>query len=321
MKLFNHLDKFRKNNLTLVPFLVGDTGIGKTTLSKAYAKHSSMKFLVMNLSAVDSTDFTGRQIVRNDITHWAKPDWLNVKNTVILLDETNRITDLSVKGCLHSLLTDRKINGHILDDSNFIMTAGNIGEKFEVFDFDRSLSDRLATITVEITPKDVHEYLSQCYSGTFLDFYYIHSEECSASPRRIEEFLKTDCYDKDFMKIFFDSATLVAFRKYEENTLADFNSVVQGKFKDNIPVTQQTNILKKIAKDTFVGILTNEYDKNLRKFFDSCGEEARSMFFKEVMKLITSKPDSAKFRDEYLKTHEVFFKGMGDQIKQFNGSV
>jgi MoxR-like ATPase len=122
----------------LIPFLVGPRGEGKTSFIKELASELKRDLTILNLSAIESSDFCGLPYIDSGLIKYVKPSFLD--SDILFLDEVDRVRDSSVKSSLLSLLVDRKINGHYLKDNCLIFCSGNgTSGNYETIEFIRFL--------------------------------------------------------------------------------------------------------------------------------------------------------------------------------------
>lgn len=162
--------------------------------------------LITNLTAKESTDFTGLPTNYEDknelgevkiYSTFGHPKDLPDKGYGILfLDEANRVQDRDMKSTLLSLLNDRMVNDNKLGDRWIMALAGNPfdDDRYEVGEFDSALADRVNRVFFESNHDIVFNYLraNEKYKGHFmLDFLaetpnFIDFSGGDMSPRRFE---------------------------------------------------------------------------------------------------------------------------------------
>lgn len=120
--------------------LEGDTGIGKTTISRYFAeKIVNLPFCVIQVSEnTDMTDVFGLPDFDSDHTIYKPPSWYlgpDVK-CVLLLDEVNR--NKTVMKGLMRLATDHRIGDLTLPDGSYVLGAINpeYGSLYQVVEMD-----------------------------------------------------------------------------------------------------------------------------------------------------------------------------------------
>lgn len=71
-------------------------------------------------------------------------------NVILLLDNFNFLIDKDIKNSLHTIITERTINGHTIGENILLVFRGNYSiEKFNVMD--KSLKDRFKFIELEVS--------------------------------------------------------------------------------------------------------------------------------------------------------------------------
>lgn len=117
-----------------VPYLMGSSGYGKTTIYKKYAEKHGMELLIVSIATLDPFTIiipkpdpeTG--IVKSYPFHWLARAMGATKDKplLLLLDEFNRCRDQSVMNLMTELLLERKIDTHHISDHTFIAATGNL---------------------------------------------------------------------------------------------------------------------------------------------------------------------------------------------------
>lgn len=160
---------------TLVPFLVGEPGIGKSSMVESLATSMGTKCFTLACNQLaDKADLTGQRLVPtgtkdaagNDkykqvfFPHQVVSDAIEYAEThptetpILFLDELNRTTPDITSACL-SLPTLRKIGSSDLPDNLKIIAAGN--DKGNVTSLDSASITRFVPYKVE---PDVNTYLN-----------------------------------------------------------------------------------------------------------------------------------------------------------------
>ncbi len=152
-------------------FLWGPPGIGKSEmvdqLRKEYSKelNEDYKMVDLRLSQIDAVDLRG--IPREDpdmkILRWLCPEDLPTEDNplfkgtkgFLFLDEFNRAR-AEVQQAGFQLVLDRRIGGHKILDSWFIIAAGNLGyeDDTDVGEMDAALKNRFAHFEVKNDPNE-----------------------------------------------------------------------------------------------------------------------------------------------------------------------
>lgn len=143
------------------PFLWGPPGIGKSELvaqmAKEFTKIYKKPFQLIDyrLAQIESSDLKGIPVIdpKNGVLHWAVPEDLPTEDNPIykdtqgflFLDELNRAR-AEVQQATFQLVLDRRIGGHKLLDSWFIIAAGNYGyeDDTDVGEMDSAFKNRFS---------------------------------------------------------------------------------------------------------------------------------------------------------------------------------
>jgi hypothetical protein len=296
----------------LVPHLVGPRGEGKTTYVKDLAKLLNKELTILNLSAIEATDFCGLPFIENNLTKYARPQFLN--SDFLFLDEIDRVRDSSVKSSLLSLLVDRKIQGHELKENCIIISAGNGQvEGYDTTDFDIALEDRLLIKDFTYSISEKLGYLNAKYPhNTFIKFLEIKPEILSEfSGRRIEAFLKVNNVQ---CEIFFNKEVARMYKHFIEETMVTLDDIKKGVY--------DFNILSTISKSSLVIDIVNDFyrldtkdAKNINKFINLLRAEEKSSYFTKLKKLCLENPEN--FTEKSNELNEAgLFKGQKDFLTE-----
>jgi predicted AAA+ superfamily ATPase len=280
----------------LIPYLVGPRGEGKTSFIKDLASELGKNLTILNLSAIESSDFSGLPSIKDQKTLYAKPWFLD--SEILFLDEIDRVRDNSVKSSLLSLLIDRKINGHELRPDCLIFTAGNgLGDNYDTIDFDEALKDRLISIEFKYTLNDKINYLRQKYpKNNFVKFLEVKPEIFDqASGRRIESFLK--CENNELCHYFLGHEIARIYNHFIESNLITLKDISNGQYD----FSQLSTISKtSLVIDLVNSFLSLDEDKqsaeNLNEFINKLRPEEKANYFSRLKKLCLESPE--KFKDK-----------------------
>ena len=210
-----------------VPLIIGESGIGKTSLVKRIAKEKSYYLVTIDANLLKEGEIGGLPIVDNKTTVYATHHKLveidrvlneNENTEVILfIDELNRC-DHSVAQELMNLILNREINGYILSNRVKVIAAMNpssrndgfYNSQYEVVDLDPAQEDRFVWIQLD---SDIKEWIKWGMSSEgninehiieFLSAFpeYLHTPDSSdtikATPRSWERVSKAyDIYMKN----------------------------------------------------------------------------------------------------------------------------
>ena len=145
--------------------LEGDTGIGKTTISRYFAeKIVKLPFCVIQVSEnTDMTDVFGLPDFDSDHTIYKPPSWYlgpDVK-CVLLLDEVNR--NKTVMKGLMRLATDHRIGDLTLPDGSYVLGAINpeYGSLYQVVEMDPAHRARFQVAQLNPTVPEWLEFAKQ----------------------------------------------------------------------------------------------------------------------------------------------------------------
>lgn len=297
----------------LIPYLVGPHGEGKTTYIKELAKHLEKEVVIINLSAIESSDFCGLPYIEAGITHYAKPSFMTAD--ILFLDEIDSTKDHAVKASLKSLLLDRKINGNELNPECLIFSAGNgVSDDYETIEFDKALSDRLVSIPFKYSDDEKIDYLNAKYKGNkFVNFIEVKPELLNEySGRRIESFLQLN--DSSYCEMFFSKETARLFHHFIESSLVSLDDIKKGVY--------DFNSLSTITKSSLVIDIVNAFYslekddcQNVNKFVNLLRAEEKSNYFTRLKKICLENPE--KFTATSTKLNEAgLFKGQKEYLTE-----
>ena len=145
--------------------MIGEAGIGKTEIVKAYAEEMGFHCEVLQLTVMDTGDLIGMPVIEKDetganVTTWAKPIWVQRinqanaagKNVVIFLDELGRAS-IDIRQAALQMVLEGKIQEHDLGSldglPSLMVVADNPSDSYDTEDFDGALEDRFITLNVE----------------------------------------------------------------------------------------------------------------------------------------------------------------------------
>lgn len=154
-----------------VPLIIGESGIGKTSLVKEIAKKYNYYLCTIDANLLKEGEIGGLPIVENGRTLYATHYKLEeIKKAVskdekvlLFIDELNRC-EHAVQQELMNLILNREINGYVLSDNVKIIAAMNPSSKYEDFentdyqvvDMDMAQEDRFVWIKMD---SDIKEWI------------------------------------------------------------------------------------------------------------------------------------------------------------------
>ena len=152
---FTSIGKVVKSGATGRILMVGESGWGKTTLPKHFARINGLEFIRMDCAKVrDPEEWFGFRGATAGSTTFVKSDFIQMVekgNVVVVLDEINRVEPY-ISNALFSLLDDSgqiSINNEILKVGPNVLFVGTINVGFQyagTFSIDAALSNRFDII-------------------------------------------------------------------------------------------------------------------------------------------------------------------------------
>ena len=147
--------------------LVGDTGIGKSTIlssiAEEYKKEAKLDNIYLQylfLAQMEVGDLIGMPSADNGKTRWLAPEWLPTNNEtgLLVLDELGDADPMTRKAVMPLLLTG-KLHTHKMADDVLIVCAMNpVGGNFGGMDFTRQFKNRLLFLKVKTTVDEWLEF-------------------------------------------------------------------------------------------------------------------------------------------------------------------
>lgn len=211
-----------------VPLLIGESGIGKTSLIKELANTKNCELVTIDanllkegeiggLPTVEKREFLVKGISkRRKVTEYATHSKLievdsyieQGKQVVLFIDELNRC-EHTVQQELMNLILNREINGYNLSEDVYVIAAMNPSNKYDdyeeseyqVIDMDPAQEDRFVWIQMEselkewvrwaMTKGQIHEHIIE-FISTFPEFLHTPNskEHIKATPRSWERVSK-----------------------------------------------------------------------------------------------------------------------------------
>ena len=125
-----------------VPLIIGESGIGKTSLVKHIAREKSYYLVTIDANLLKEGEIGGLPVVNNKTTIYATHHKLveidrvlkddENKEVILFIDELNRC-DHAVAQELMNLILNREINGYILNERVKVIAAMNPSSRNEGF--------------------------------------------------------------------------------------------------------------------------------------------------------------------------------------------
>lgn len=133
---------------SIVPFLWGPPGIGKSTIVRDIAKKHDWELIDLRLSLLNPVDLRGLPVVdkENKQADWYPPAFLpkydSKKTGILFLDEIN-LAPLSVQAAAYQLILDKKVGEYRFPPHWRIIAAGNREtDKANVYKLSAPLANR-----------------------------------------------------------------------------------------------------------------------------------------------------------------------------------
>lgn len=167
---FSHLDIYKESNI--VPYLEGESGIGKTSIVEQYASERGMDCIIMGVASLDHIEFYGRTVSTDIVAGFndekftvfkkSIPSWVsrivqndqNNKGTLLFIDELNRAEPQNLQSLMNLILKKEFGSDSIkLPESLFIVAAGNPIDdgNYLVESLDKAMLSRMAIVKVKTT--------------------------------------------------------------------------------------------------------------------------------------------------------------------------
>ena len=208
----NFTDTYKSVELVLtageVPLLVGETGIGKTSLARELAHRHDWSLVGIDGNLLKEGEIGGLPTVENGTTVYAVHHKLRTideeiakgKTVLLFIDEINRC-DHAVQQELMNLILNREINGYALSPSVHIIAAMNPSDAYdyEVVEMDAAQQNRFVWLYME---PDYLQWLDWASSAgieeTVMEFISTYPEyldktnedDINATPRSYERISK-----------------------------------------------------------------------------------------------------------------------------------
>lgn len=154
-----------------VPLVVGDSGIGKTSLVRELSFRRNSKLVTIDANLLKEGEIGGLPTVNNNMqtvyaTHSKLVEVKNIANNsenevLLFIDELNRC-DHTVQQELMNLILNREINGYELPESVKVIAAMNPSNRYEAYndseyevvDMDPAQEDRFVWVHMDADVKE-----------------------------------------------------------------------------------------------------------------------------------------------------------------------
>jgi len=291
---------------TLIPFLHGPSGEGKTALVKELAKELNKSLIILNLSAIESIDFSGLPSIKEGITVYSRPSWFNYD--IIFLDEMDRVNDRNVRSALLSLIQDRAINGHALPEHTLLIGAGNGQiEGYDTIEGDTAYNERIIPIPFQRTIPEKIAYLNSKYpKSNFLKFMEVKTEYFDEfSTRRIDNFLKIENFE--LVENFFNPELKRVYRQFLEANLATLNDVMRGEYdKKSLGSMTRISLVIDLVREFYTFDANDNVCSNLNAFVQSLSAEEKANYFTRLKTLCLEENEKFSKRSNELNALGLF---------------
>lgn len=303
-----------------VPLIIGESGIGKTSLVKYIAKNNGDYLITIDANLLKEGEIGGLPVVENKTTIYATHHKLieikralkedENRNVILFIDELNRC-DHAVAQELMNLILNREINGYVLDERVKVIAAMNPSNKndgfrnsqYEVVDMDPAQEDRFVWVELDSDIKEwikwgmskdgnINEHIIE-FLSTFPQYLHTPNSEESikATPRSWERISKAyDVYLKNRERYSFNTFLNVVKGNVGVSISSDFGNFLMNLQK---PLIQVEDIFaNEILSFDLKEKVSNENHsrlyilvKNCLKFLESEPVEKNLSLFSELLDL------------------------------------
>jgi len=147
----------------IVPLIIGNHGIGKTTVISNMAEEHGCDLVILNLATQSVEDLLG---FPDGEGGFKKPEWLvktSSKRTIYFLDEINRAPTYVLQA-MFNFISEGRVHNHRIEEGDVIIAAGNPpGKDYNINEFeDKAFLDRFAIFYLEPDKNSFIDYLTQC---------------------------------------------------------------------------------------------------------------------------------------------------------------
>lgn len=255
-----------------VPLIIGESGIGKTSLMKKYCEDNNLSLVNIDANLLKEGEIGGLPTIINNRTVYAKHHKLQEiddllhksdRNVMLFIDEINR-SDHAVQQELMNLILNREINGYKLSDRVIVTSAMNPSSRmhefsdtdYQVVEMDTAQENRFVWLIMDSDPKewliwgmgegDIHPKVIEFISN-FENYLHYKSDKdfIEATPRsweRVSNALKV-YKEKDGKDILYNfvkgnvgsslAQDFISFIKENSESLIDFRALIEKEHIDD----------------------------------------------------------------------------------------
>ena len=324
MKILNYSECLNTVELIIasndVPLIIGESGVGKTSLVKRIAKINGYYLVTIDANLLKEGEIGGLPIVENRVTIYATHSKLieiekalredESRNVILFIDELNRC-DHAVAQELMNLILNREINGYILDDKVKVIAAMNpsnkndgfYNSKYDVVDMDPAQEDRFVWVKLDSNVKEwikwgmsddgnINEHIIE-FLSTFPEYLHMPDSEetIKATPRSWERISKAyEVYLKNREKYSFEIFLNVVKGNVGVNIANDFANFLTNLKTPLINIEDVFNseilsfdLKEKIEKENHSRLYI--LAKNSLRYLESMPIEKNLRLFSELLNL------------------------------------
>ncbi|MGL5414420.1 MAG: ATP-binding protein [Clostridium sp.] len=292
-----------------VPIIVGESGIGKTSLVKEISKEENAKLITIDANLLKEGEIGGLPTIKDGRTVYATHNKLALadeetkkgNDVIIFIDELNRC-EHAVQQELMNIILNREINGFYIDERIKVIAAvnpfssdGYSGEGYDVVEMDLAQKDRFVWLDMEA---DVKEWIKWGMKNNHIDDLVI--QFISAFP----DYLTTKTVDGEIKPSprSFERVSK-ALRVYKENkrmyTEDVFMNIVKGNVGSEIALDFM-NFIKENSKQMIEVSQIFEFDVLTSEMKEMIKEESTSRLYILIKKVLNYLEDEED-RSEKIK--------------------